>query len=37
MKEHCIAYPIKILLFFQNEARTADNPDNDFTVKPGFH
>ena len=33
MKAHCIAYPIKILLFFQNEAKTADSSGNEFTVK----
>ena len=39
MKAHCIAYPIKILLFsrlllfFQNKARTADSSDNEFVVK----
>ena len=36
---YCIAYPIKLLLFcrlllfFQNKARTADSSDNEFIVK----
>ena len=41
---YCIKYPIKIslfcrlLLFFQdNEARTADNSDNDIIVKVYFY
>ena len=38
MKVHCIAYSIKwlifceLLLFFQNEAKTADSCDKEFTV-----
>ena len=38
MKAHCIAYPIKILLFrkfllfFQNKARIAEGSDNEFIV-----
>ena len=39
MKAHCIAYPINILLFsrlllfFQNKARTLDSSDKEFIVK----
>ena len=33
VKAHCIAYPLKILLSFQNKTRTADSSDNEFIVK----
>ena len=36
MKAHCIAYKIKLLLFFQNKAKIVDSFDNEIIHKSLF-